>query len=244
MNLGSWARQGCWLAGLAVSVMAAEKPKVDVRKIPLPVPRAVSFEREVYPLLQEACFSCHGPEKQKGKYRCDTKAGAFKETENGPAIVPGRSEQSVLIHLVCGLIDEMLMPPPSDKPGQSEKLTNEQIGILRAWIDQGAVWPDGPISAAGRPVTFAEDVGPLLKTACAECHSGAGAKGAFSVETRESVLKGGAGYGVVVRPGDAAKSSLLTIVAGKDEDLPAPEKHRLPAKPQAQLRRWIETGAK
>lgn len=244
MNLGSWTRWGGALAGVFFTVTAADKPKIDVRKLPLPVPRAVSFEREVYPLLQDACFSCHGPEKQKGKYRCDTKAGAFKETENGPAIVPGRSEQSVLVFLVCGLIDEMLMPPPSDKPGQSEKLTNEQIGILRAWIDQGAIWPDGPISAATRPVTFAEDIGPLLKTACGECHSGPGAKGKFAVDNLASVLKGGAGYGSVIKPGEPAKSSLLTIVAGKDEDLPAPDKHRLPAKPQLQLRRWIESGAK
>lgn len=227
-----------------MAASAAEKPKVDVRKIPLPVARAVSFEREVYPILQEACFSCHGPEKQKGRYRCDTKEGAFKVTENGPSIVPGHSEQSVLIHLVCGLVDEMLMPPPSDKPGQSERLTDEQVGILRAWIDQGAAWPEGPVVASARPVTFAADVGPLLKGACAECHSGSGAKGGFGVDTREAVLKGGGGYGVVVRPGDAPKSPLLTIVAGKDEDLPSPERHRLAPKAQALVRRWVEQGAK
>jgi len=240
----SFARSGGVLALVAVSVLAAEKIKVDVSKIPLPVPRAVQFEREVYPLLKEACFGCHGAEKQKGKYRCDTKAGAFKDTEYGPTIVPGRSEQSALIHMVCGLIDEMLMPPPSDKPGQSEKLTREQVGVLRAWIDQGAVWPEGPIKEEIRAVTFDADIGPMLKVACGECHSGAGAKGGFGVDSRGAVLKGGSGYGVVVKPGDAAKSTLFTIVAGKDEDLPAPEKHKLPPKSQALLRAWVEQGAK
>jgi len=223
---------------------AAESSKIDVSKIPLPVPRKVNFEVEIYPLLKESCFGCHGPEKQKGKYRCDTKAGAFKDTDYGPTVVPGRSEQSVLIHLVCGLIDEMLMPPPSDKPGQSEKLSPEQIGILRAWIDQGAEWPEGPIKEVEKEVTFAREVAPVLKSACGGCHEGTGAKGGFGVQTREAVLKGGTGYGAVIKPGDVAKSTLLIIVAGKDEDLPAPERHTLPAKVQTMLRAWIAQGAK
>lgn len=224
--------------------MAAEKPHVDVSKLPLPVARKVDFEREVYPLLKEACFKCHGPDKQKGKYRCDTKLGAFKETDYGPTIVPGHSEQSSVIHMVCGAIDEMLMPPPSDKPGESEKLTAEQVGVLRAWIDQGAVWPEGPIKERVRPVTFDEDLRGMLQLQCAECHRGVTAKGGFSVETLGAMLKGGVTYGVVVKPGDSAKSTLLTIIAGKDEDLPAPEKHRLSPKQQALVKSWIEQGAK
>ena len=240
-----WIQRWAGCASLAgLSLLAAEKARVDVSKMPLPLARTVDFSREVYPVLKDACFSCHGPEKQKGKYRCDTKAGAFKETEYGPTLVPGHSEQSVLVQMVCGLIDEMLMPPPGDKPGQSEKLTREQIGILRAWIDQGAVWPDGPIREQVRSVSFAEDVGPLLKSSCGECHAGASAKGAFVIESREAVIKGGSGYGAVVKPGDAPKSSLLLIVAGKDEDLPLPERHKLPVKAQTLLRMWIEQGAK
>jgi mono/diheme cytochrome c family protein len=227
-------------------VCAAEKgAKPDVSKLPLPVARPVDFTREVYPLFKEYCFKCHGPEKQKGKYRMDTKEGAFKVTEDyGPAIKPGKSEESSVIHMVCGLIDEMLMPPPSDKPGESEKLTAAQVGILRAWIDQGAVWPDGPIADVVKPVTFAADLQPVFAAACASCHSGAAAKGAFSVESAAAVLKGGSNYGSVITPGNPAKSSLLTIVAGKDEDLPAPEQHRLPPKQIELVRQWIAQGAK
>jgi mono/diheme cytochrome c family protein len=230
-----------WL-GTAVAAAAPVKP--DLAKLPLPVPRPVDFTAEVYPIFKESCFSCHGPEKQKGKYRMDTREGAFKQTDDyGPAIKPGRSEESAIIHMVCGLIDEMLMPPPSDKPGQSEKLTAEQVGLLRAWIDQGAVWPDGPIRDVARPVTFAADLQPVFAAACGECHAGAAAKGGFAVDSRETVLKGGGGYGAVVKPGDL-KSALLTIVAGQDEDLPAPERHKLPPKQQDLVRRWIEQGAK
>ena len=231
------------IAAIGVFAAAAEKPKIDVTRLPLPVSRKVDFEREVYPLLKEACFKCHGSEKQKGKYRCDTKSGAFKDTDAGPTIVPGRSEQSALIHLVCGLIDEMLMPPPSDKPGESEKLTEEQVGILRAWIDQGAAWPEGAVKEVIRPVTFSDDLSPILKAHCAECHSGANAKGSFSVENVGAFLKGGITYGAVVKPGNPAKSALLTIVGGNDEDLPVPEKHRLPTRQQALIKTWIEQGA-
>ncbi len=222
-----------------------KKPKpVDVSKLPLPLPRKVDFTQEVYPLLKESCFSCHGAQKQKGKYRCDTKEGAFKETDYGPTIVAGHSEQSALIHMVAGLVDEMLMPPPSDKPGQSEKLTGEQIGLLRAWIDQGAVWPDGPIAEVVKPVTFATDIQPVFAAACGSCHSGASAKGGFDVGSLEGVLKGGKNYGQAVAPGDLKKSPLITIVAGLDEDLPLPEKHKLPPKSLELVKKWVQQGAK
>jgi mono/diheme cytochrome c family protein len=236
---------GLTFLGTSPAAFAADPAKpIDVSKIPLPVARAVDFEKEVYPMLKESCFSCHGPEKQKGKYRCDTKAGAFKDTDYGPTIVPGKSEKSALIHMVCGLIDEMLMPPPSDKKGQSEPLTKEQIGILRAWIDQGAKWPEGNIKDFVKPVTFATDLLPLFSTACAPCHSGASAKGNFDASSLEGVLRGGKSYGKVVTPADLKQSTLLTIVSGQDEDLPQPEKHKLQPKQIEIVRKWIEQGAK
>ncbi len=230
---------------LPLALLAQDKKAkpVDVSKLPLPVPRKVDFTAEVYPILKESCFPCHGAQKQKGKYRCDTKEGAFKDTDYGPTILPGRSEQSALIHMVCGLVDEMLMPPPSDKPGQSEKLTNEQIGLLRAWIDQGAVWPDGPIADVVKPVTFAVDIQPLFASACAACHSGPTAKGGFDAVSLETVLKGGKTYGRAVSPGDLKKSPLITIVSGLDEDLPLPEKHKLPFKQLELVKQWVGQGA-
>ena len=236
----------CLFVAAAWSPMvAADTAKIDTSRIPLPAARKIDFTTEVYPIFKEACFSCHGPEKQKGKYRMDTREGAFKTTaDHGPAIKPGKSEESALIHMVCGLIDEMLMPPPSDKPGQSEKLNPVQIGVLRAWIDQGATWPDGPIRESVQPVNFANDIRPLLQAACSTCHQGSGAKGGFAVDSLESVLKGGTAYGKVIIPGNAAKSPLLTIVSGKDEDLPAPEKHRLPPKQVQLVEKWIAQGAR
>ena len=218
--------------------------EIDVKKLPRPVPRKVDFAKDVYPIFKESCIKCHGLEKQKGKYRIDTKEGAFKKGENGPFIVAGNSEKSSLIHMVAGLIEEGLMPPPSDKPGESEPLSKEQIGILRAWIDQGAEWPEGPIKEVTKEITFASDIAPLLNKSCSECHGATQAKGDFRADSAEAVLKGGKTYGKIVVPGNPSKSALLTIVSGKDEDLPLPEKHKLPSKQIDLIKQWIETGAK
>lgn len=230
---------------LPLAVFAADKPKYDLAKIPPAVQRPVDFAKDVYPIFKESCHSCHGPNKQKGKYRLDTKEGAFKVSDDyGPAIKAGASAESSIILMCANLIDEMLMPPPSDKPGQSEPLTAEQIGILRAWIDQGAAWPDGPIQEVVKSVTFEADIRPIFKQSCAPCHAGASAKGGFAVDSLAAVLKGGGGYGAVVRAGNPAGSSLVTIVSGKDEDLPAPDRHRLAPKQIELVKQWIQQGAK
>lgn len=230
---------------LSTVVGAAEAEKVDTSKIPPAVARPVDFEKEVYPMFKDNCFSCHGPEKQKGRYRMDTKEGAFKVSDYyGPAVVPGKSLESSIILMVCGLIDEMQMPPPSDKPGESEPLSPEQVGILRAWIDQGAKWPDGPIKEYVKPLGFAADIQPVFQAACAECHGGNKIEGGFSVDSFASVLKGGEFYGKIITAGDVKKSPLMIIIAGNDPDLPAPEKHRLPAKQIELVGKWIEQGAK
>ncbi|HXJ59798.1 MAG TPA: PSD1 and planctomycete cytochrome C domain-containing protein [Verrucomicrobiae bacterium] len=138
------------------SAAASAAGLVDVSKLPPPANRPVDFAREIRPIFENSCTSCHGAEKQKSSYRLDARASALKGGETyHPAIQPGRSAESPLIHLVAGLVPETKMPAKGDP------LTAEQIGLLRAWIDQGASWPeDGqaqvdPIRShwAFRPVT-------------------------------------------------------------------------------------------
>ncbi|HKS37357.1 MAG TPA: PSD1 and planctomycete cytochrome C domain-containing protein, partial [Verrucomicrobiae bacterium] len=83
-----------------------------------------------------SCYGCHGPKKEEAGLRWDVKEVALKGGESGPAIVPGKSAESRMIHLVAGLQDDLVMP------AKGERLSAEQIGLLRAWIDQGAGWPD------------------------------------------------------------------------------------------------------
>ncbi len=229
---------------LALTAPSASAAGVDTSKLPLPVPRKVDFAKEIYPIFADKCISCHGPQKQKGKYRMDTKEFALKPGKEGPFIIVGSSEKSPLIHMVAGLIEEGLMPPPSDKPGESEPLSKEQIALLRAWIDQGAVWPDGEMKLVAKELTFAADIKPVFEKSCVSCHGSAKAEGGFKADTREGVLKGGAGYGAAVKLDNAARSPLVMIVSGQDGDIPQPEKHKLPPKDAELVKKWIEQGAK
>jgi mono/diheme cytochrome c family protein len=120
------------LTGLAPAARA-----VDVSTLPPATGQAVDFVRDIQPIFASNCVKCHGPEKQKSEYRLDVKSIALTNGENhAPNIVPGKSAESPLIHFVAGLVKDMHMPP-KDPP-----LQPEQIGLLRQWIDDGAVWPD------------------------------------------------------------------------------------------------------
>jgi mono/diheme cytochrome c family protein len=99
----------------------------------------VDFTQDIQPLLQRSCIKCHGPEKPKGRFRLDNRESALKGGAEGVAIQPGNSADSPLIHFVAGLVEDMEMPPT----GEGTPLTAQEIGILRAWIDQGAKWGEG-----------------------------------------------------------------------------------------------------
>ena len=94
---------------------------------------AVDYAREVKPLLAARCVACHGALKQKGGLRLDTAALMAEGGDGGPAIEPGHSDDSLLVDRVRAA--ENRMPP------EGEPLTEREIGLIRAWIDQGAAAP-------------------------------------------------------------------------------------------------------
>lgn len=103
--------------------------------LPPPVNRTVDFAAEVRPLLARRCFSCHGPQRQESGLRLDQRAAALRGGDWGePAIAPGKSAESLLVRAVAGVEPDLIMPP------KGERLSAEEIGLLRAWIDQGAPW--------------------------------------------------------------------------------------------------------
>ncbi len=134
----SFASETPCLAALALGVTAAGglAGPLDLSRLPAAAQRRVDFVQDIQPVLSAHCYSCHGPDKQENELRWDTKASALKGGSSGPAIIPGKSGESRMIHLVSGLEKGLVMPK------KGERLTAEQIGLLRAWIDQGANWPD------------------------------------------------------------------------------------------------------
>ena len=96
----------------------------------------IDFSRDVQPIFVERCYGCHGPEKQKGGLRLDSKERAFTGGDSGKVLVPGESGESLLYRYVAGLHPEIRMPP------KGEPLTRSQITLLRSWIDAGAPWEE------------------------------------------------------------------------------------------------------
>src|SRR5689334_23237689 len=130
-------RTGPITPSLAVLALVVMTLPVALKTAPL---EKVDFTRDVQPLFAEHCLKCHGAEKQKGGLRLDLKTAALKGGDDGKVIDPGHAVDSKLIHLVEGRDPDKVMP------AKGPRLTPDQIGILRRWIDEGAVWPD-----AGKP---------------------------------------------------------------------------------------------
>ena len=108
--------------GYAQDLPPASKNKID-------------FARDVEPLLTRRCLICHGPQQQMSGFRLDQREAAPKGGASGIDIKPGDSANSRLIRLVAGAdTGKKVMPPVG------ARLTSDELGLLRAWIDQGAAW--------------------------------------------------------------------------------------------------------
>src|SRR5258705_11067947 len=121
---------------------AASAAPAKAKELPAAATRKIDFAKDVQPLLAKTCYDCHGPEKQKGALRLDQKTAALKGGDTGPVLVAGKSADSLLIQAVAGTKEDLARMPKKRDP-----LSSEQIGLLRAWIDQGAKWPEDALAA-------------------------------------------------------------------------------------------------
>src|SRR5881392_3563210 len=100
-------------------------------KLPPSTNRKIDFEKDVQPVLSQKCYSCHGEDAQQSGLRLDKRQNALRGGDYGPVIIPGKSAESKLIRRLVNGDGGLQMPPTGP-------LSDEEIGILRAWIDQGA----------------------------------------------------------------------------------------------------------
>jgi len=123
-----------------VCVRGEDKKKpVDLSKLPPPSDRKdVTYAMDIKPIFDNSCVKCHSGPKAKGKLHLDTLASALKGGEDGNEIVPGKSADSTLVLNIAHLGEEEDFMPPPDNKSHIRQLTKEQIGLIRAWIDQGA----------------------------------------------------------------------------------------------------------
>ncbi|MEZ6121153.1 MAG: DUF1553 domain-containing protein [Pirellulaceae bacterium] len=107
--------------------------------LPEPLDRSVDFVKDIQPLLKDRCFDCHVSGNEEGGLNLGIRQRVVEGGEHGPILIQGDSQHSRMIHMVAGLDDVARMPPD----GEGDPLTDQEVSLLRTWIDQGMPWPDG-----------------------------------------------------------------------------------------------------
>jgi len=176
-----------------------------------------TWDDDVSPILVSKCTTCHGPSAMGG-LNLSTYEDMLNGGQSGPVVVPGESENSLLFNV----------QQAGGHPGQ---LSPEELEVVQAWIDAGAVESAEPVSA---PV-WEDDIADLMQEKCGTCHVNA-SMGGLSMGTYTDILNSGQ-TGPVVLPGDSENSLLVTIQqAGGHPGQLTPEEI-------AHVRAWIDAGA-
>jgi mono/diheme cytochrome c family protein len=124
----------CFAHCLALA-LAAVGSQAAAADLPSPATQPIDFKRDLEWLFAERCYDCHGDKKQESGYRADNLADMLKGGDNGPSLVISNSAASILVQVLADTHEDI-----SAMPRKKEKFTPEQIGLVRAWIDQGAIW--------------------------------------------------------------------------------------------------------
>jgi mono/diheme cytochrome c family protein len=106
----------------------------QIKALPPPSSHAVDFKTEIKPIFEASCIRCHGRGRSRGGFQIDSKQSLLKGGDTGPGAISGKSAGSYIIELVSGLNSEEVMPK------KGKRLTPEEVGVLRGWIDQGMPW--------------------------------------------------------------------------------------------------------
>jgi mono/diheme cytochrome c family protein len=133
LTIGAAVFGGLWL--LAPAATAADESAPAEGSLPPAATRKVDFIADLKPLFEERCFGCHGEKKTEGGLRADSRDYLLTGGDHGPAMVVGDSAASILVQVLADTHPDIMA-----MPRKKEKFTAEQIGLVRAWIDQGAVW--------------------------------------------------------------------------------------------------------
>ena len=134
-----WQGAGRTLTGLAAIVLLPIGVSFGAPDSPAPV-----FSKDVLPILEQKCFPCHGDGQRVSDLDLSSRTGMLEGGVHGPALVPGDAQQSPLYLRVSGM-EAPVMP-------MGGSLSDEEIWVLRDWIDQGAKW-DGPETEPDSPAT-------------------------------------------------------------------------------------------
>ena len=109
---------------------------------------SLQVAKDIKPIIDASCIRCHARGRSKGGFQLDTRETVLKGSDSGPVVVLGRSQDSLLIELVAGVDPENVMPK------KGSRLTPEQVGLFRAWIDQRLPWDKDVTFARTTPLNL------------------------------------------------------------------------------------------
>jgi Protein of unknown function (DUF1553)/Protein of unknown function (DUF1549)/Planctomycete cytochrome C len=197
-----------------------------------PVPP--SFRDNVAPLLTAKCVRCHGEKVRKADLDLRTAAGVLKGSQDGPVVVAGKPEKSLLYEKV----HKGEMPPDEDK-----RLREAEVEMIRRWIAAGAKFEPGD---ATQTAVTQHDVIPIMLRRCIACHGPHRQENGLDLRTKAAMLRGGKS-GPAIVPGKPADSLLIKKIAAGQ--MPPPTRLvEACVKPVEKteidiLTRWIAAGA-
>lgn len=130
---------GALVGSLLAALPARAAEDVDVSKLPPAAAKTgLTYDKDIKALFENSCVKCHSGDRPKSKYSMESLPAIIKGgSSDEAAIIAGKSDKSPLVWYIADLVEEMEMPP-LDKRDKYPVLTKEQIGLVRAWIDQGA----------------------------------------------------------------------------------------------------------
>jgi mono/diheme cytochrome c family protein len=237
---------------------AAGKPAGDKPGAPAALPAgAVSFVKQVAPILNTRCGNCH-VRNARGMFSMSTYEALMKGPPAGKVVFPANVDGSDLIVKV----KDKEMPP------NGAGIPDAELATLTKWVEEGAKF-DGPDptatlvsllpAGAGQPATpmlkveaatgketvsFSKDIAPIFVANCTGCHGTNQPRNNFSLNTMESLLRGG-DRGEPLLPGKPADSLLIKKLMGTADGARMPM-NRPPLEDAvvAKIEKWIEEGAK
>jgi len=149
-----WTRR-LFVASIMAGVLVGAEPARGESKSTGASNTPIDFQRDIRPILAEHCLSCHGNDKPEGGVRLSKRETALGAGESGQKIiVPGKPDESKLIHRVLA-DDPAERMPPEGKPA----LGADQVNLLKRWIAEGAVWGDHWAFQPIRPVSVPSGTG-------------------------------------------------------------------------------------
>ena len=230
---GRLAGEAVWLLGFCLTVGVPDLLATQQETAP-------DFETHIFPLFEANCLSCHDASQPQGELDLTTHESTLQGGKSGPALVPGSPLESLLLEK----LHSGAMPMGADR------LSDDQIDLVRRWIEEGARVEEGDtgtVAAASADVVAGhETVTTILNVKCLLCHGRRNQEGGLDLQTRDSLVKGGAS-GPAIVPGKPDESLLIRRIENSDMP-PLKDQARLSVRAVTsseleRLRAWIASGA-